>query len=98
MTMTIRLPFLCIPLLLGLPMALPAQTKTCSPAEQKQAIMLVARDWESLYSSFKRLGHCDDGAPAENFSEIVVGLLASDWRHFGDLRSRTTSDKKFQRF
>ncbi len=75
-----------------------AQTKVCTQAEQIEAMDAAPKDWKAFYRLFKRLGHCDDGAMAENFSDRVVKLLAEDWKNLDDLRILAVSDKSFQRF
>jgi hypothetical protein len=74
------------------------QVKECKEAEQKEVILTNSKDWKTFYREFKRLGHCDDGAMAENFSENVVTLIAKDWKHIGDLGGIIASDGIFRRF
>lgn len=54
-------------------------------------------DWDSLYMSFKRFAHCDDGAIAEGYSDIV-GQLLGDWKNFNRVVELTASDLNFKRF
>jgi hypothetical protein len=75
-----------------------AQVKECTDGQQKEIILAHPKNWEDFYGIFKRLSHCDDGAMAENFSDIVVRLLARDWKHFGVLETRVASDRNFGRF
>jgi hypothetical protein len=56
------------------------------------------RDWSGFYKAFKRLRQCDDGAPAENFSDIAVRLLARDWKDFAGLAKLAASDRNFRHF
>ena len=72
--------------------------RVCTEAEQKEAIDADSRDWKALYGLYKHLAHCDDGAGAENFSDIVVRFLARDWKHFRDLETLVASDRNFRRF
>ena len=75
-----------------------AQTKECTQSQQKEAMFFDAKTWNALYSEFKRLGHCDDGAMAENFSDNVVRLLAHNWKQIADLQKLVSSDWTFRRF
>jgi hypothetical protein len=77
-----------------------AQTqKVCTEAEikeaQKEADQL--KDWDGVYRSFKRYGHCDEGGIAEQYSDSVSRLLARDWKHL-DALLRLTSDQAFEDF
>ena len=73
-----------------------AQNKVCTQAEQEESIDVAPKDWKMFYRVFKTLGHCDDRAMAENFSDRVVNLLAEDWKDLDDLRILAVSDKSFQ--
>jgi hypothetical protein len=75
-----------------------AQTKECTQSQQIEAMSLDAKTWNAFYSAFKRLGHCDDGAPAESFSDNVVRLLAHNWKQIADLQKIASSDASFRRF
>jgi hypothetical protein len=76
-----------------------ATQKVCTEAEvkeaQKEADQL--RDWDSVYRSFKRFAHCDEGGIAEEYSDSVSRLLARDWKHL-DAFVRLTSDQGFEQF
>jgi hypothetical protein len=76
-----------------------ATQRPCTQAEtsqaQKEADQLP--DWDSLYRSFKRFSHCDQGAIAEEYSDSVGRLLARDWQHI-DAYVRLTSDPSFEQF
>jgi len=73
--------------------------KVCTEAEikeaQKEADQLS--DWDSVYRSFKRFAHCDEGGIAEAYSDSVGRLLARDWKHV-DVLLRLTSDPAFEEF
>jgi hypothetical protein len=76
-----------------------ATQKVCTEAEaqeaQKEADQL--RDWDSMYRSFKRFSHCDEGEIAEAYSDSVGRLLARDWKDL-DAFVRLTSDQAFEEF
>ena len=55
-------------------------------------------DWRHVYESFKRHGHCDDGAIAEGYSEAVARLLAGHWDDLPLLLRYTRQDPNFERF
>jgi hypothetical protein len=89
-------------LLLLAGIALPAEAttqKVCTEAEVKEAQKEADQlsDWDSVYRSFKRFAHCDQGAIAEAYSDSVGRLLARDWKHL-DAFVRLTSDQTFEEF
>ncbi len=86
--------FLCV----SWSVSLGAQTKKCTQSQQIEAISLDAKTWNAFYSAFKRLGQCDDGAPAESFSNNVVRLLARNWKQIADLQKIASSDARFRTF
>jgi hypothetical protein len=55
-------------------------------------------NWERVYRSFKRYGHCDDGAISEGYSDKICRLLAYDWEHISGLKKLAQKDKKFTVF
>ena len=55
-------------------------------------------DWNSLYASFKKYSHCDDGAIWEGYSETVSRLFADKWLSMGGLRRLTSRDAAFRAF
>ena len=76
-----------------------ATQRVCTEAEvkeaQKEADQL--RDWDSVYRSFKRFAHCDEGGIAEEYSDSVGRLLARDWKHLNAF-VRLTADQDFEQF
>ncbi len=76
-----------------------APQRVCTGAElkeaQKEADQLT--DWDSMYRSFKRFAHCDEGGIAEAYSDSVGRLLARDWKHL-DAFVRLTADQSFEEF
>jgi len=56
------------------------------------------KDWESVYRSFKRFSHCDNGAIAEGYSVAVGRLLADYWKQFKRLQTLCLKNKEFRRF
>jgi hypothetical protein len=88
-------------LLLGLPSAHAAtDRKPCSLPEQRAALEGVDRlhTWGDLQQAYKRFGHCDDGAIAEGYSEMVVETLANRWHTLPQLSTLTTADPEFDGF
>lgn len=77
-----------------------AQGRACTPAEAERADMDAdkPRTWDGLYQSFKRYGHCDDGAIAEGYSESVARILVDHWSELPKLASLSHSDPKFLQF
>jgi hypothetical protein len=76
-----------------------ATQRVCTEAEVREARKEAdqLRDWESVYRSFKRFAHCDEGGIAEEYSDSVSRLLARDWKHL-DRFVRLTSDHGFEQF
>jgi hypothetical protein len=58
----------------------------------------VLEDWDEVYRSFKKFGHCDNGAVAEGYDDVIVRLLVNDWNHFDTLARLTGGDKAFETF
>jgi hypothetical protein len=73
--------------------------KVCTETEAKEAQKEADQlsDWDSVYRSFKRFAHCDEGGIAEAYSDSVGRLLARDWKHLNAF-VRLTSDQGFEEF
>ena len=76
-----------------------ATQKVCTETEVKEAQKEAGqlRDWDSVYRSFKRFAHCDEGGIAEEYSDSVGRLLARDWKHLNAF-VRLTTDQDFEQF
>ena len=76
-----------------------ATQRVCTEAEVKEALKEADQltDWDSLYRSFKRFAHCDEGGIAEEYSDSVGRLLARDWKHLNAF-VRLTTDQDFEQF
>lgn len=74
--------------------------KTCSRDEERQALdeYEKLKTWADIFRSFKRYGHCDDGAIAEGYSDKVVHLLATNWKTFSALDGLAKKDSAFRKF
>jgi hypothetical protein len=57
-----------------------------------------SKNWDSLYKSYQRFSHCDDGAIAEGYSDDVGNLLANNWEEFPKLAKLAHANHGFQRF
>ncbi len=77
-----------------------AQGRICTKAEAMAAEESVGRlsSWIKIYNSFKRFGHCDDGAIAEGYSDSIVRTLANRWRQLNRLSKFASSDRAFHDF
>ncbi len=71
---------------------------TNTQARQAEAEAGQLKDWNSVYRSFKRFAHCDEGTIAEQYSDSVSHLLANDWKHLDALLRLTLSDSNFEQF
>jgi len=90
----------CLVLMMGFGGSADAATqRVCTEAEvkeaQKEADQLT--DWDSVYRSFKRFAHCDEGGIAEEYSDSVGRLLARDWKHLNTF-VRLSADQDFEQF
>jgi hypothetical protein len=76
------------------------EDKRCTPEEASQAegeaVGLVT--WTAVRDSFRRFGHCDDGAIAEGYSHAVVGMLADRWSQLRVLEKLLPADPAFRGF
>ncbi len=72
----------------------------CSKEDAIQAEAKAAqlKDWNEVYSSYKKYSHCDDGAIAEGYSESISQLLAKKWDQLESLEKTIKKDKKFKDF
>ncbi len=76
------------------------QKKECADEEAFKAESEANRlyDWDSIYESYKKYAHCDDGAIWEGYSDSVGRLLADDWMLFKRLYELCSSDSAFKQF
>ncbi len=74
--------------------------KMCSREDAKEAEATTATisSWEQLYFSFKKYGHCDDGAIGEGFSEAISVLMAEKWSSLNQLAQLAKKDSAFRQF
>ena len=71
---------------------------TSEQAKKAEAEADQLREWNAVYRSFVRFGHCDDGAIAEGYSDSVARLLANHWAQIQDLRKLITKSPEFSNF
>ena len=72
--------------------------QTCSDQQVEEAILAEYASWSSLYAGVKRFAGCDDGGPAENFSDAVVHLLATQWSSLSEVARLVEKDDTFRVF
>lgn len=77
-----------------------ANEKACTMDEGMRADSETdhLKDWDAVYRSFKKFGHCDNGAVAEGYDDVIVRLLVSDWSHFDALARFAGEGKAFEQF
>ena len=77
-----------------------AQGKQCSREEaiQAEATASLLVTWPDIYASFRKFGHCDDGAIAEGYSVAIVGMLADRWGQLAELDKALSSAPAFRTF
>ncbi len=80
-----------------------ASSDNCSKEDAMQVEsegVSTLKDWDAVYSSFKRYKKCLDGGSAigEGYSEAVGTLLANDGSDFQKLYNLTKSDAEFENF
>ena len=76
------------------------QQHPCSTAEADKADRVASRlrSWGTLYDSYKRFHHCDDGSIAEGFSESVARILVGHWDTLPEISSVSKNDPQFRTF
>jgi hypothetical protein len=77
-----------------------AEEHLCTTTEGRLALeeAVTLRSWGALYRSFKKFGHCDDGAIAEGYSESVARILADHWNtlpRFVELAAKNATFRAF---
>jgi hypothetical protein len=77
-----------------------ANEKICTKEEaiKAESESNSLKNWNSVYTSYKRFKHCDDGAISEGYSDSIGRLLAYDWKHINNLNKLTLRDKQFETF
>src|SRR5258707_254492 len=77
-----------------------AQQRECTQTEARRAESEsdTLRNWDALHNSYKRYGHCDDGAIAEGYSESVARILVDHWTTLSRLSPLASADPKFLKF
>jgi hypothetical protein len=77
-----------------------AETPACTRQEASEAEVSASAvtSWSGMLSSFRKYGHCDDGAIAEGYSAAVVALLADRWGDITVLQEMVSRDSVFGRF
>src|SRR5260370_18686592 len=55
-------------------------------------------NWADIHRSFQQFRHCDDGALAKSYSDLVVRTLASRCDLLGELVGLARSDSTFHAF
>lgn len=77
-----------------------ATERVCTQEEaiQAETESSTLKDWDSVYRTFKRFAHCDDGAISEGYSDSIARLLVHNWNDIGKANSLIAKNKKFERF
>jgi hypothetical protein len=72
----------------------------CDEAQKEVLSDIGLKDWESVYSSFKRFANCDDKtlAVANGHGAAVGRLLTQNWSELGSLSRLISTDKTFEQF
>jgi hypothetical protein len=73
---------------------------SCTIAEGRRALdeADALRTWDVLYASYKKFGHCDDGAIGEGYSESVARILADHWTSLPRFEQLAGRDARFGEF
>ncbi len=76
------------------------EAKECTRAQAREAEAAASSltTWGEILSSFRRFGHCDDGAVAEGYSVSVVGMLANRWGQVSELEKVFQTEPSFRGF
>ena len=77
-----------------------AQKHPCTITEGRRALdeADTFRGWDALYRSYKKVGHCDDGAIGEGYSESVARILADHWGSLPRFDQLAGKDAAFREF
>jgi hypothetical protein len=77
-----------------------AEGKECTRQEaiEAEATASTLLSWPQILDSFRRLGHCDDGAIAEGYQVAIVAMLADRWSLVGDLPRLFSAEPRFRPF
>jgi hypothetical protein len=70
----------------------------CTTKDADAAESYRLKDWTSVYRVFQLYRQCDDGGVAENYSDGVATLLASQWGSVGQFARLARSNPQFERF
>jgi len=82
------------------PRTVDAQTPACDDALAARAEVDAdyLKTWEQIYDWFKRYSTCNEGAPAEGYSDAVVRMLADRWNQLPTLQTLVARDERFGEF
>src|SRR5580704_4033314 len=82
------------------PRTVQAQTPACDDALARRAEVEAdyLKTWEQIHDWFKRYSTCNEGAPAEGYSDAVVRMLADRWIQLSILQTLIDRDKRFGEF
>jgi hypothetical protein len=74
--------------------------RPCSREEAMQAEATAAYllTWPDILGSFRKFGHCDDGAIAGGYSVSIVGMLADRWSQVAELDKALSTAPTFRAF
>ncbi|MGZ5008387.1 MAG: hypothetical protein ACXWE9_05865 [Methylobacter sp.] len=77
-----------------------APNHICSQKEAQEAesVVAIVKSWETTHRQFQHYLHCDDGAIAEGFSEVISILLAKHWDGISQLGEIIKFDPSFDKF
>jgi hypothetical protein len=79
------------------PYSFAVNKKDCTSLEAKEAFNEPnPENWEMLYHSYLKFGHCDNGGIAELYSDSVVKLLTINWPTITKLKK--IKNPKFEKF
>lgn len=77
-----------------------AFSKECTIEDAKIAETAVTKvkTWNDLYTAWKIYKHCDDGAIAEGFCEVITILLSEEWRSLNSIIKIINLNPSFRSF
>jgi|SRR5690349_5941444 len=72
----------------------------CTKVEEIQAVGVVPylNTWQNVHLAFQQFAHCDDGAVAEGYSEMVVRLMVEHWGQLSQFRKLSHAEPRFEAF
>lgn len=79
---------------------MPLHAKECTKNEAVAAETVIdyLDSWKEIYNAFKSFGHCDDGAIAEGFDDVISIQWSEHWDNINDMIKFVQENMNFKAF